>query len=135
MTQTKVDSTIRLFSQQQVGLATFLGSPLAGSFLMALNYHRVGQKSKSIRCFIIGAIATTILTMFSYSIPKVGVWFPFAILFIVIKCYEKFQNSLYKQHLLDGGKQGSWWTSVGIGLLSLLVIIIGISLVVVILGK
>ncbi len=130
MNQNKVDSTVRLFSQEQVQIATFLGSLLAGSILMVINYERMGQRAKSIQCLILGAISTIILLVFAYSLPNnLGIWVAIASMFLVKKYYGKFQISLFKQHLLNGGKQASWWTAVGIGLL-VLVIFIGISSVI-----
>jgi hypothetical protein len=112
------NSDIRLFTQSQVGLATFFGGLLGGSMLMALNYKRTGHKAKAIKCFLIGLIPNIIMDflMVTYSPDIAGRFSGIIILpsiFFMSKWYEKSQNSLLKQHLLNGGKNGSWWSVLG----------------------
>jgi hypothetical protein len=37
-----------LFDSTSIGIATFLGSPVAGAWLMALNYHRLGKRNQAL---------------------------------------------------------------------------------------
>ncbi len=124
MNQNNIDPKIRLFSQRQVVIATFLGSPFAGTLLMALNYYRTGQIAKFWRCAIVGTSATILLMIISSFLPNKLVFITaIAPIFAVQYWYIQSQNSLFKQHISSGGRRSSWWTAIGIGLLLLFLII------------
>jgi hypothetical protein len=52
-----------LFDANAVALATFFGSPVAGTSLMALNYRRLGQARKAVIALILGILATGLLVV------------------------------------------------------------------------
>jgi hypothetical protein len=121
------NSNIRLFTQSQVGLATFFGGLLGGSILMTLNYNRLGQKSKAKQCLIIGLVPNIIMDflMFRYSLDMAGQFCGIIILpsiFFMYIWYGRSQNTLFKQHLLNGGKKGSWWSALGATILASILI-------------
>jgi hypothetical protein len=119
MNQKNIDPKIRLFSQRQVVIATFLGSPFAGTLLMALNYYRTGQIAKFWRCAIVGTSATIMLMIISSFLPDKLVFITaIAPIFIM-----QYWYILFKQHISSGGRRSSWWTAIGIGLLLLFLII------------
>jgi hypothetical protein len=113
-----LNSNIRLFTQNQVRLATFFGGLLGGSILMTLNYKRTGQKAQAKECLVIGLIPNIIIDflIFSYSPNIAGQFCGITLLpsiYFMHKWYEKSQNTLLKQHLSNGGKKGSWWSVLG----------------------
>jgi CO/xanthine dehydrogenase Mo-binding subunit len=48
----------RLFAANAVALAAFIGSPLAGAILIAVNYVRMGKAIKGALSVILGLICT-----------------------------------------------------------------------------
>jgi hypothetical protein len=125
------NSNIRLFTQNQVIFATFFGDLLAGATLIALNYKRTGQKAKAKGCFIIGLIPNIIIGLLIFTTSwdfvvnlSIVTRVPSLLLYIYIAqtWYKKSQSILFKQHLLNGGKKGSWWSVLGTIILSAILI-------------
>src|ERR1035441_4403952 len=56
-----------LFDSRAVGLATFLGSPLAGCAIMAVNYNRLGNSAAAVRAVVAGFVSTGLLLYLSFS--------------------------------------------------------------------
>jgi hypothetical protein len=53
--------TYKLFDSTSVGIATLLGSALAGATLMAINYRRLGKATEAVIAMIIAAAAMAIV--------------------------------------------------------------------------
>ena len=68
-TQSQSRTPYKLFDSKSVGLASILGSPLAGSTLMALNYRRLGKTAEATATFAVGLAVTAVLLRFGYLIP------------------------------------------------------------------
>ncbi len=125
MNQYTVTSNVNLFSQTQVRIATFLGTTLAGTMLMVLNYHRTKQTAKIPQCLTIGAIATITAMSIALFLPEqFGLANCIGQILFIDKWFKLSQHTLFVQHISREGKQGSWWTVVGIGLLSFLVMVV-----------
>lgn len=62
-----------LYSPNQIALATFLGAPLAGAVLMALNYRRLGHRPAAWKTALLGVAATALLIPLAMVLPS---WFP-----------------------------------------------------------
>jgi hypothetical protein len=106
----------KLYDVGAVGVATLLGTPVAGSILMALNYRRLGKTRAAVMTFLAG-IGVTVFDIAAFfflpgawrwALPLVGVLttFYFAI---------KVQGPLVKQHVSQGGKRGSLLIALGLG--------------------
>lgn len=67
-----------LFDANSVGLATLFGGPVAGSFLMALNYRRLELTGKAVVALTIGIIVTGLAILVGWNLPK-SVTFPLAL--------------------------------------------------------
>ncbi len=107
----------KLFDSYSVGLATFLGGPVAGSFLMALNYRRLGLKGKATLALIIGAIVTALAILIGWNLPS-SVNFPLALalLFVTQRLARFLQGPAIQQHVQQGGSLASRWTAFASGL-------------------
>ena len=122
--------TYTLFDSTSVALATLLGSPVAGTGLMALNYQRLGKKNAAIAALAIGMAATGIAIAFGDRIPTyattgVGV----GLLVATSNLAKSFQGPAVQQHVLRGGPLGSRWAAAGLGLVLMVVILGGAFLV------
>src|ERR1017187_2570761 len=59
-----------LFNAQSVGLATFLGAPIAGGILMAVNYRRLGKGSKAAAVVVIALLVTALALWLGSLMPQ-----------------------------------------------------------------
>jgi hypothetical protein len=109
--------TYKLFDADSVALATFLGSPLAGGVLMAINSHRLG-KSRSAKQEVIRGVAYTALAfLLGHFLPKSPSFGVAAALIVAMRQFaDSRQRAAVKQHVDQGGAKGSLWVAAGIGL-------------------
>ena len=120
-----------LYSPQAVGLATFLGSPIAGGIIMAMNYRRLGRLASGRIAIVGGLIATAALVGLGFALPEHSPAFltailPFLVMFQVAK---QLQGEAVERHRRSGGKIASMWKASAIGLgclLALMAIVIAI---------
>lgn len=109
-------NSIRIYSAAQIAIATFLGSPLAGTFLLASNYRFFDRKELQRRTFILGAFATLFILGASLSVSEDFPAFVFPVFsaFILGQTTNLLQGPSIRAHLDSGGGLHSWWRVVGI---------------------
>ncbi|HEX4022104.1 MAG TPA: hypothetical protein VHX63_13240 [Acidobacteriaceae bacterium] len=105
-----------LFDANSVGLATLFGGPVAGSFLMALNYRRLELTGNAVVVQIIGIIVTGFAILVGWNLPK-NVTVPLALALLVGTKWmaQSLQGATVKYHVEHGGRLGSRWTAFGSG--------------------
>ena len=105
-----------LFDSRAVALATFFGTPAAGSSLMAINYRRLGQAGKGTMAVILGIAATGLVILFTWNLPH-SASFPIALalLFGMQRIAMWKQGPAIKEHVQRGGQLGSKWRAFGMG--------------------
>ena len=59
-----------LFDSTAVGLATFFGTPVAGTILMAINYRRLGKAGQAVAAVVIGAVVTGLALLLGNLMPQ-----------------------------------------------------------------
>ncbi len=108
-----------LFAPSSVGSATILGGIFGGSFIMAMNYRRVGNGGAAIFCAVFGLIVAMILTyvMWSHSLETWVILFALFRAMIMAAVGSVLQGDLYRKHVSRGGTTASGWGAFGIGLL------------------
>ncbi len=117
--------TYTLFDSKSVGLATLLGSPVAGTLLMAVNYRRLGKGSYGAAAVAIGVVVTVLAAVFGNLIPAAfSTAVAIGLLLVTISVSQTLQGPVVAQHVSQGGKLGSRWAASGIGI-SLLAVIGG----------
>ena len=121
--------TYKLFSSGQATWATFLGTPVAGCSLIALNYSRLGQHSLAIIILIFGLIASTMTLILNALLTG---WIALSVIFIgsllgVYCVTEKLQGSDFRNHLASGGRRASSWAATGIGLVVVFLLIVAMT--------
>jgi hypothetical protein len=116
---------ISLFSVMQVSVATFLGAPLAGAFLISQNHKALGQGKAARQSLVTGVIGTVILMGIAFFLPDnfPNLVLPIVSIVVLQQWYQKVMGETFNKHVADGGKKGSWVTTVGVGLLCLVLII------------
>lgn len=105
-----------MYSAAQVAVATVLGGPLGGAWLIALNYKRLDAPRKARTAIILGLIAmaavSAIALVASYGVMRLLVMIPGI---VVAGLAGLLQGPGYTRHVAVGGKRGSSWRAVGAG--------------------
>jgi peptidoglycan/LPS O-acetylase OafA/YrhL len=114
----------RLFSPQQIGVATFLGAPVAGAFFLSQNYRQLGNTGAGTQSLVWGLLGTILLMIVSFFLPEnfPNSVIPIGCTFGMLYAAKHLQGPAVEQHTVRGGRLGSWWTVVGVGLLSFAII-------------
>ncbi len=104
-------------------LATFLGSPVAGAIVLALNFHKLGRSSAAIVSVILGLLATILLIVLALVLPEKTPHLLFLIPQIAVMAVlaKSLQGPAVDRHKALGGKIASMWVSAGIGLIGLVI--------------
>jgi hypothetical protein len=123
----------KLYTLWQVVAATFLGGPIAGTWLLGANYASLGQPENRKKALLYGSIATVILLILVLFILPEGTpnsLIPVVSCVLMMSIAKSQQESLVNAHLARGGAKGSGWYVVGIGLVGLVITVaIGFVLV------
>jgi hypothetical protein len=107
----------KLFDSTSIALATFLGSPVAGTGLIALNYRRLGKDRSAATAFVIGIAATGLALGFGSFIPSYATSAVAVGLFVATwNASKSLQAATIGSHVQHGGRLGSRWVASGIGL-------------------
>jgi hypothetical protein len=124
-------AAIALYNANQVALATFLGTTLGGSILLALNERRLGRPQAAFLTIVIGVLATAAFCGIGFALPNNFPGAPLGLLSVIglRVIANKRQSTLVDAHLQQGGKRGSNWAAVGIALGSLLVVFVPIVVI------
>ncbi len=118
-----------LFSQKAIDVAAFIGGPFAGTLLVSLNYHRLGQTTRRNQAILGGLLATLLLFWILSSIPSSIIEkipsFAFSVINVglVHLATSKLLDKRLAHHYESGGKKASNWSTTGFSLLGLCVTI------------
>lgn len=114
-----------LYAVGHIATATFLGSPLAGCILMALNYRRI-DPDKSVLTIILGILVTGIVLVFAFVLPDnfPNAVLPAAYTGAMAWVAEKKQGSAIRAATAAGEPKASHWRAVGIGLATLIPLVL-----------
>ena len=123
---------LKFYSQKAIGIATFIGGPLAAGYLIRENYLSLDKPDEGKKSLIIGLISTVLLFTGIFMIPEsIMDKFPNQILpaiytGIIYLIVEKIHGTILNQHKQNGNEFYSGWKAAGIGLISLIILLIGI---------
>jgi fucose 4-O-acetylase-like acetyltransferase len=115
----------KLYTVGQITLAAFLGSPFPGFWLASRNFKALGQAKESRRSLMWGIGLTLacfiVAVILPGSFPAIAVSLPFV---IATRSMAKqwFGHNL-TAHVAAGGRIGSWWISVLVGVVALVLIL------------
>lgn len=108
-----------LYSVAGVGLATFIGTPLAGAWLLAHNLQLLGQAHRVAMVWGISVVLLLVTLVLAFVLPEEVPALPFAVaqLMAMIMLAKNLMEADLKQHVEAGGAFLSNWRAAGIGLL------------------
>lgn len=127
-TDATVSTSVKTYSPGQVAWATFLGSPIAGCVLLAINYRRFGKPDAATAALALGAVGTALLLVVAFTLPEdfPGSLLTGAYTLVMYQCAKSLQRGDHYRCLMNGGTKASSWAATGIGLLSSVCLIIAI---------
>jgi hypothetical protein len=109
-----------MYSAGQIAAAAFFGGPVAGGWLLALNYKRQGEPARGRAAIALGALAMAGLIAAAFVVPERAM--SSLALVPVVGMYwiaKSLQGDSYQRHLARLGRLGSNWRVAGIALASL----------------
>ena len=121
-----------LYSEAAINIATFLGGPIAAGILIRRNFVNLGNEDYGKHTIAIAVVSTVLLFAVLLSLPETkttesfGRFLPFLITAIVAGILHRFQGEQIKNHENNGGEFYSKWKAAGIGILSMLGMLVGI---------
>jgi hypothetical protein len=119
----------RLYDSTSVTIATLLGSPVAGTGLIALNYRRLGKPGSAALAFATGVAVTALGIAVGSLIPSyASSAIAIGLLVATMNAAKSLQGTTIREHVQKGGKLGSRWAASGLGL-ACLVIVFGAAVV------
>jgi hypothetical protein len=125
---------ITVYSPGQIAWAAFLGAPIAGSWLLALNYRRLGDAKAANLSLISGLIGTILVVALAFVLPErfPNLILPAAYAFGMYQYAKTLHGKVYESRPANGRNKGSGWVATGIGMLcSILILVVLFALVLV----
>ncbi len=123
---------LKFYSQKSIGLATFIGGPLASGYLIRENYLSLNKPDEGKKALFIGIIATIVIFGGIFMLPEAIIdklpnqLLPLIYTGIIYLIVEKIHGTVLNQHKENGNEFFSGWKAAGIGFISLIILAIGI---------
>ncbi len=126
----------KLYSSRSIGIATFIGSPIATGYLIRENYITLREPEKGNKAFIIGIFATIFIFAGIFLLPESIIdKLPNAVIPIIYTSFtylivSKTQGPILDQHKELGYEFYPAWRAAGISVIALVLVsacILGIS--------
>lgn len=122
------EKNIKLYKNNHIGIATYIGGPLAAGYLAYENFKALHKPNSARNALIIGIISTILLFGVIFSIPEnifekiPRIIIPAIYTAIVYFLIQKYQGENLEKHAKNDNPFFSAWRAIGIGLVSLVVI-------------
>ncbi|WP_097305204.1 hypothetical protein [Pseudomonas chlororaphis] len=119
---------LRLYSINAVGLATFLGTSLAGSYMIASNLKAMGRESEVKKAWYIGIGLFILMMVLGMVLPESvpTVVFVLPPIFAMNAYARQLFGSAVLEHKLSKGPFFSLWRVAGISLLFMLAVFVAL---------
>jgi hypothetical protein len=111
-----------LYDTASIGLAAFLGSPLAGTVLIASNYRKLGQGSNATIALVLGAAASAGLILLGLKSTQSPLIASIVLFIATWVAARQLQEQAVKTHVAWGGKLYSKWRAFGVAVATTLVL-------------
>lgn len=117
-----------LYKISGIGLATFIGSALAGGFLLSRNYKRLGNVRMANKALSYSVLATIVLFLIAYFIPEnmniPNMVFTVVQVVVLVQIAKQQQEKNINEHVAHGGSLASNWKAFGLSLLVVLAMLV-----------
>ncbi len=103
-----------LFSQTQIGIASFLGSALAGMTLVAINHFRLNNILSGVASLLLGIAIVAVIIPLGMILPIPGVVFSFVQMGVARMIAKTWFAKQYESNEAMNVGNGSGWVVAGI---------------------
>lgn len=123
---------LKLYSQKAIGIATFLGGPLAAGILVRRNFINLDKPEYGTHALFIGILSTALLFTGIFSIPEEIIekipssLIPGIYTLIISLIVHKLMGKDLEKHAESQGQFYSGWRAAGVGVIGLIVISAGL---------
>lgn len=122
------DGQTRIYNEAQIVVGTFLGSPLAGGWLMAKNFSIFGEKSRARNTWITAILACMVvfgIILFVPGADKIsGAGITAAYVVIAHRLVKHYQGTRIAEHRKSMQPFFSWWRAIGISLAAVVICVV-----------
>jgi len=101
----------KIYKAQAIRVATFLGGPIVGGYLIAENFKAMGQERQSKVTWIATALFTVVILaiiLFVPGVEKMRMLLPLLYSFVAYYLVNYLQDDNIKNHLSEGGEEFGW---------------------------
>ncbi len=114
------EKPLRLYSTRQVQGAAFFGGPIAGGWLLALNFARTQNPKAALNAMlaavVVSAPLVALISFLPSDFPGITI-LPYALTAILFQAgYSRFFAAKYSDHVEKGASKASYWKTVGVTL-------------------
>ena len=117
-----------LYKISGIGLATFVGSTLAGGFLISQNYKRLGDVRMANKALTYSVLATIALILLAYFTPEnmniPNMVFTVVQVVVIVQIAKQLQGKTISDHISHGGALASNWKAFGLSLLIIIAMLL-----------
>lgn len=118
----------KIYKEKAIWVGTFLGGPLVAGYLISENFKVFDQHERARKVWIYSIITTAIVFGGVFLIPN-NVKIPSQIIpliytFIAYQFVQIYQKAKITTHINAGGQIYSWWRTIGVALIGLLITVI-----------
>jgi hypothetical protein len=129
----------KLYKDNSIRVATFLGGPLVAGYLIAENYKKLGQEENMKKTWGYSVAATILIFGAVFMIPAIkktpNFLIPLIYSSLTYYLVQRFQGSQIKSHIEGGGQLYSIWRALLASLIGLIITVAVIFLVILLTGK
>ena len=117
--------TSKLYTENAIRVATFLGGPLIAGYLIADNYRQLGEERHIQTTWLITILATVAIFIIAWFLPTNFPPYIIPIAYSAGTYYlvQNLQGKKIKAHLTAGGQTWSIGRAVAIGLIGLVILL------------
>jgi hypothetical protein len=116
----------KLYKENAIVGATFLGGPLVAGYLAAENFRHLGQPARARTAWMIAILSTIVILGASILIPAAekipSILFPLTYTFVTRFLIQTYQRDAIVSHIAQGGPTYSGWRAVWIALVGVVVL-------------
>lgn len=115
----------RIYSVSSIRIASFIGGPLAGAYLIAANFKQLGEGNKVAKTWLWSIVIFTAVMTISFFLPDSIPNIVYNLIFFLIVSFfvQKYQAEKIEAHVNSGGLTYKTYRAVLIAILSLLILV------------
>jgi hypothetical protein len=125
-----ITQTPKIYNERAIWAGTFIGGPLAGGYLIAENFKAFNKKTEARNTWIFAILANIVIFGGVFLIPNAEKIprqiIPIIYTAIAYALVKHYQGSEINAHVSESGPVFSWWRTLGISIVGLLITIIPI---------